>query len=60
MSPWIFGLILDLCRGASTASDQLGWGLAWMSLGLGALPGPLAIYCLRRNPDAMRMAQGLR
>lgn len=60
MSPWIFGLVLDLCRGVPTVSDGLAWGLAWTSLGLGALPGPLAIYCLRRNPGAARMAQGLR
>lgn len=60
VSPWVFGLVLDLCRSTPTASDGLGWGLAWMSLGLGALPGPLAIWYLRRRPEAARMAQGLR
>lgn len=60
ISPWVFGLILDLCRGASPGSDNLGWGLAWVSIGLGALPGPLAIWYLRRRPEAVRMAQGLR
>jgi len=60
MSPWVFGLVLDLYRGAPTASDGTAWGLAWTSLGLGALPGPLAIWYLRRRPEATRMARGLR
>lgn len=60
VSPWVFGVVIDLVRSCAPASEGLGWGLAWMSLGLGALPGPLAIWWLRRRPEATRMARGRR
>jgi MFS family permease len=60
VSPWVFGLVLDLSHGIPMSSDKLGWGLAWTSLGLGALPTPLMIRWLRRRPEALRMARGLR
>ncbi len=41
ISPWVFGLVLDIARAAPNSSETLAWGLAWMSLGLGALPAPL-------------------
>jgi MFS family permease len=60
VSPWVFGLVLDLGHRLSSSSDMLGWGLAWTSLALGALPTPLMIWWLRKKPEAMRMAHGLR
>ncbi|MHC1726060.1 MAG: MFS transporter [Syntrophobacteraceae bacterium] len=60
ISPWVFGLVLDIVRGRPGSSEGLAWGLAWMSLGLGALPGPLMSLWLRRRPEALRMARGLR
>lgn len=59
ISPWVFGLVLDIVRGAAGAPESLAWGLAWMSLGLGALPGPLMSLWLKRRPEAVRMASGL-
>jgi MFS family permease len=59
VSPWVFGLVLDVVRGNSGV-ERLAWGLAWVSLGLGALPGPLMSLWLRRRPEAVRMARGLR
>ena len=40
VSPWVFGLIMDMVRGGPLSSEPLAWGLAWTSLGLGASPGP--------------------
>jgi MFS family permease len=60
VSPWVFGLTLDIVRGGPLSSETLAWGLAWTSLGLGALPGPLMTRLLRRRPEAPQMARGLR
>ncbi len=60
VSPWVFGLVLDVVRGASPTSEGLAWGLAWTSLGIAAIPGPIMILRLRRRPEAVRMARGLR
>jgi MFS family permease len=60
MSPWVFGLVIDMVRGVAPSSERLVWGLAWMSLGLGALPGPLMSLWLWRRPESTRMAGGLR
>jgi MFS family permease len=60
ISPWVFGLVLDTVRGIPNASGRLAWGLAWTTLGLGALPGPLMNWRLRKQPEAARMARGLR
>lgn len=58
-SPWIFGLVLDAAQ-ASQASPMWAWGLAWCSIGAGALLGPLATLRLRRMPESMQMAGGRR
>jgi MFS family permease len=58
VSPWLFGLVIDLVRGAPPGSERLAWGLAWTCLGLGALPGPWAIWRLHRRPEARRMGMG--
>lgn len=60
VSPYVFGLVLDAARAGVPASPDLGWGLAWTSLGLAALPGPLLTWYLRRSPEAARMAKGLK
>jgi MFS family permease len=48
MSPWVFGLTLDL-----TAGSPWSWGIAWCTLGIGALLGPLMTLRLQRltEPD---------
>lgn len=60
VSPWIFGLVLDWGHMAELASPAWVWGLAWMSLGVGGLLGPVATLRLRRMPEAARMAGGRR
>jgi hypothetical protein len=40
VSPVVFGWALDASGGS--------WGLAWVTLGLGAALGPLATWKLRR------------
>ncbi len=47
ISPWVFGLVLDWV-GAAELSPSTAWGLAWSSLGLGALPGLVMILWFRR------------
>src|SRR4029434_7903341 len=42
VSPVVFGWALDLAGGGRTASDDFAWSVAWSTLGLGALLGPLA------------------
>ena len=59
VSPWVFGVVLDAAREGGPAGSW-AWGLAWSSLGAGALLGPLVTWRLRRLPGAERMAGGLR
>ncbi len=47
VSPVVFGWALDLFGGKSNA-DPLAWGIAWATLGLGGLLGPLATWKLRK------------
>jgi MFS family permease len=49
VSPVVFGWTLDLFGGSAQ-----GWGFAWMTLGVGAMLGPLATWRLRRlvSPSA--------
>ena len=60
ISPWIFGLLLDWARGGPLHSEAWAWGLAWTSLGVGALFGPLMTWRLRRLPAASQRAGGKR
>jgi len=60
VAPWVFGLVLDWGRAPPLSSEVWAWGLAWASLGLGGLLGPVAIWRLRRMHDARRMAGGKR
>jgi len=60
VAPWIFGLVLDWGRTGDALPDHVVWGLAWSTLGLGGLLGPLAIWRLRRMPEAIKLAGGRR
>ncbi len=48
VSPVVFGWALDLAGGGKTSSDAFAWGIAWSTLGAGALLGPLATWKLQR------------
>lgn len=48
VSPVAFGWALDLAGGGRTSGDAFAWGVAWSTLGLGALLGPLATWRLHR------------
>jgi MFS family permease len=48
VSPFVFGWALDLAGGAKGSVDPFSWGLAWSTLGLGALLGPAATWKLHR------------
>jgi MFS family permease len=48
VSPVAFGWALDLF-GGKTSAEPLGWGIAWMTLGLGGLLGPVATWKLKRT-----------
>lgn len=60
ISPWVFGLVFDWARGEPLRSEAMAWGLAWTSLGVGALLGPLMTLKLRGTPEARGMAGGKR
>lgn len=60
ISPWIFGLVIDWARGEPLRSETMAWGLAWTSLGVGAVLGPLMTFKLRAMPEARSMAGGKR
>ncbi|MEE8544846.1 MAG: MFS transporter [Alphaproteobacteria bacterium] len=46
IGPLVFGVVLDVAGGGASA---LAWGLAFLSMGLGAALGPLAIAVLLRR-----------
>ena len=48
ISPVVFGWALDLAGGGKTSADAFAWGVAWATLGLGGLLGPLATWKLQR------------
>ena len=48
VSPVVFGWALDLAGGGRASGDALAWGVAWATLGLGGLLGPLATWRLQR------------
>ena len=48
VSPLVFGLVLDHFTGVSGERSTLSWGMAWATLGLGAVPGLFAIVRLRK------------
>lgn len=48
VSPVVFGWALDVAGGGKTSTDAFAWGIAWMTLGIGGLLGPLATWKLQR------------
>jgi MFS family permease len=60
ISPVVFGLVLDWVRGSPGTTNALAWGLAFASLGVGGLLGPLGVLWLRKLPESTKMAGGLR
>jgi len=59
IAPWVFGLVLDAGH-AQTWPEPVVWGLAWSTLGLGGVLGPVAIWRLRGLPEARKLANGRR
>jgi MFS family permease len=49
VSPFVFGWALDLAGGAKTSGDSFAWGIAWATLGIGGLLGPVATWKLRKH-----------
>jgi MFS family permease len=49
VSPFVFGWALDVAGGGKASTEAFAWGIAWSTLGLGALLGPLATWKLRRG-----------
>ena len=49
VSPVVFGWALDLAGGGKTLGDAFAWGIAWATLGFGALLGPVATWRLHRT-----------
>jgi MFS family permease len=47
VSPFVFGWALDLGGGGKSSTDAFAWGIAWATLGLGALLGPVATWKLQ-------------
>ena len=47
VSPFVFGWALDLAGGGKTSTEPLAWGVAWATLGVGALLGPVATWKLQ-------------
>ena len=60
ISPWVFGLVLDLGQDAGGVRADAAWGWAWTALGLGAMLGPIATLRLRALRESAQMAGGKR
>ena len=60
ISPWVFGLVLDLEQNAGGARAVDAWGWAWTVLGVGAMLGPIATLRLRAMRESRKMAGGKR
>jgi len=60
ISPWVFGLVLDLGQGADGVGADAAWGWAWTVLGIGAMLGPIATLRLRALRASAQLAGGKR
>jgi MFS family permease len=49
ISPWVFGVVLDHAGGVG---NNAAWGLAWSSLGIGAVLGPVLTLRLHQAKTA--------
>lgn len=47
LSPAVFGLVFDYFSQVTGQRGTVAWGMAWLVLGVGALPGLYAIFRLR-------------
>ncbi len=56
ISPWVFGLVVDWGQATSGALGPFTWGLAFLSLALGGLLGPLGMFKLHRVQGRQRSA----
>ena len=48
ISPWVFGVVLDWAGTTAGAPDRYAWGLAWCSIGVGAMLGPWLTWRLHK------------
>jgi MFS family permease len=61
ISPTVFGWALDRFQDWQPWPGVNGaWGVAFTTVGLGALCGPVCMWLLRRHPESSRMARGKR
>ena len=60
ISPWLFGVVLDVGQKAASVGTQAAWGWAWTALGVGAVLGPVATLRLRALRESRQMAGGMR
>ena len=60
ISPTIFGAILQHFNGAVAPTSATDWAPSFIMLGVGGLIAPLAIFALRRLPQAVLMGGGKR
>jgi MFS family permease len=61
ISPAVFGWALDHFHGWQPLPGINGeWGIAFATVGLGALLGPVCMWQLRRLPESLKMAGGRR
>jgi len=61
ISPTVFGWALDTFRGWQPLPGMNGaWGVAFASVGIGGLAGPVFMWLLRRSPESLKMANGKR
>lgn len=59
ISPTVFGWALDRFQDWQPWSGFNGaWGVAFMTVGAGALVGPLCMWLLRKDPGSLKLAQG--
>lgn len=49
VSPVVFGWALDAAGGGRVSTSPFAWGIAWSTLGLGALLGPIATWRMRKS-----------
>src|SRR5687768_14093251 len=49
VSPFVFGWALDLAGGGRASTSAFAWGIAWTTLGIGGLLGPVATWRLMRR-----------
>ena len=59
ISPTAFGWALDRFQDWQPwPGINAAWGIAFMTVGAGALLGPVCMWLLRREPDSRKLAQG--